>query len=342
MPPTPPASALAYQLATPATDHAVAPCPPGEVPYPTPTDGADTNNVVSKALPPIDSATPTPVTTPTASSARYSASGKADKHHRHSPHAHAARDLTCYSGGCDYYSWAGAFQQPPGGHVSQLWDYQTNQDPNVFFHNESGSHSLGQLWAVNNENGNDSTIEEGWTEAPLSPYNDVSPHLFMARADCGVYSGTGYVGIPGSTIPWVQTSSTVYPNMVVTHDDYTHTYGIWRDSSNNWHFYYDGQWVGYIPSSGWSCRFPSNVNDIQFGGEVATPEYETCTDMGNGTFGPNAADHEYTYWVNNNYGEPGNFIENHVIQSDPQYAQGYWQGGNGFVWGFRYGGGGWC
>jgi hypothetical protein len=221
-----------------------------------------------------------------------------------------------------------------------VWDDQTNQDPNVYFHERPNSHSLGQLWAENEANGNVSTVETGWTEAPLTPYNDVSPHLFMAVSDCGVYNDGGYVGI--ASIPWVQTSSTVYPNMVVTHDDRVHEYGVWRDSSDNWHFYYDGQWVGYVPHSAWSCRFPLNVNLIAFGGEVATPEYETCTDMGNGTSGSNAAYHEYTYWVNNNYGEPGNFIENHVLQSDPQYVQNQWMGGDGYVWGFRYGGTGWC
>jgi hypothetical protein len=336
-PPSPPPSVIAHTTATPATDHLTVPCPSGEVPYPTPTDGVDTNVTVTKALPPVDSqATPTT----TAGTARYAAPGRgvSPRVKRRGAHAQLSR---VYEHG-DYYSWAGAFQDPPGGDVSQVWDYQTNQDPNVFFHNQPGSHSLSQLWAINSEDGNDSTVEEGWTEAPLTPYNDVSPHLFVARADCGVYSDGGYVGISGSTIPWVQTSSTVYPNMVVTHDDYTHSYAVWRDSSNNWHFYYDGEWFGYIPSYAWSCRFPTNVNDVQFGGEVATPEYETCTDMGNGTSGPNAADHEYTYWVNNSNGEPGNFIDNHVIQSDPEYIQGEWQGGDGFVWGFRYGGTGWC
>ncbi len=162
---------------------------------------------------------------------------------------------------------------------------------------------------MNEANGNRSTVETGWIEAPLTPYNDVSPHLFMAMSDCGVYKNGGYVGISG--IPWVQTSSSVYPNQVVTHDDRVHEYAVWRDSSNNWHFYYDGQWVGYIPHSAWTCRFPKNVNLLNFGGEVATPEYETCTDMGNGTSGPNAADHEYTFWINEYFAEPGELHRRH-------------------------------
>lgn len=226
-----------------------------------------------------------------------------------------------------------------------MWDDQTNQDPAVYFHEKSGSHSLGQLWAINEANGTDSTVETGWIEAPLTPYPDVAPHLFVAMSDCGVYPGAGgYVGIPGSTVPWVQTSTTVYPNMILTHDDRVHEYAVMRDASNNWHVWYDGQWAGYIKHEAWTCRFPKNVNLIQFGGEVATPEseYETCDDMGNGTSGPSAADHEYTYWINEFYAEPGNFSPSKTIQSDPQYVQGYFHGESGLLWGFRYGGTGWC
>lgn len=75
---------------------------------------------------------------------------------------------------------------------------------------------------------------------------------------------------------------------------------------------------------------------------MATPEFSTCTDMGNGASGANAAYHEYTYWINNNYAEPGDFREGHVVDTDPQYVIASWLGGSGFIWGFRYGGRGWC
>src|SRR4029078_276041 len=75
--------------------------------------------------------------------------------------------------------------------------------------------------------------------------------------------------------------------MVVTHNDKFHVYGA-RMDGNNWWFYYDGQWVGYIPHNAWSYLFPNYLDYSAYGGEVATAEKYTCADMGyNGLFGSN-------------------------------------------------------
>jgi hypothetical protein len=161
----------------------------------------------------------------------------------------------------------------------------------------------------------------------------------MYAFDCGV--GLGYVG--QSSIPWVQSSTVVYPNAVLTHNDTWHTYGVHLYGSN-WWFYYDGQWVGYIPSRAWTRSFPVSVWTGEAGGEVATPEYETCTDMGwNGRYGSNPEAAMFLeVWYEGNLG--GGYSKHDSLysyNSDPQYTTGNWyQGLPG--WQFRYGGPGWC
>jgi hypothetical protein len=157
-------------------------------------------------------------------------------------------------------------------------------------------------------------------------------------SDCNVYPEGGYVGL--SSIPWVQTSTTVFPNMIITHDDRVHLYAI-ELQNNNWWFYYDGQWVGYIPHSAWTCVFP-HPNDVQFGGEVETPELTTCTDMGNGLLGTqaNSATIAYTYWVNEYWARPAE-LEYAIITDPGQYNAGQWVPSKN-AYSFHYGGPGWC
>ncbi|HEX4438147.1 MAG TPA: neprosin family prolyl endopeptidase [Solirubrobacteraceae bacterium] len=211
---------------------------------------------------------------------------------------------------------------------------QTNQQPNVWV---AGSHSLGQLWAID-ETGS-STIETGWTEAP-GQYSDVEPHLFVAREDGGSYAPeSGYIG--GAGIPWVQVSETKFPNMVVTHDDRVHSYAV-EERSGNWWVWYDGAWIGYIPHSAWPRHFPA-VNLIEDGGEVATPEQTTCTDMGNSLFGTqaNSATVTYGWWLTTSYGKAVHF-EGHKTADETQYNVGQWLPNHNEPFGFHYGGPGWC
>ncbi|HWF51693.1 MAG TPA: hypothetical protein VG294_13730 [Solirubrobacteraceae bacterium] len=218
---------------------------------------------------------------------------------------------------------------------------QTNQQPNVF---TAGSHSVGQLWDADyaTPNGLPSTAETGWTEAP-GQYPDVQTHLFAAMSDCGVYPGNGgYVGING--ISWVQVSPSVYPNMVITHDDTTHVYAVEAYQGSMW-FDYDGSWYGYIPGGAWGCHFPFG-DLIQFGGEVATPEYQTCTDMGNGLFGTQANSATVTdsnYYSVSPYHQGPTSIQAGYMSDQPQYNVGQWAPTPGQqVDAFHYGGPGWC
>ncbi len=236
-----------------------------------------------------------------------------------------------------WYSYAIASQSPSGGAVSLVVLTQTNQQPSVW---TAGSHSIGQLWDVDygTPNGQPSTAETGWIEAP-GQYPDVQTHLFAAMSDCGVYpGGGGYVGLNG--ISWVQVSPSVYPNMVITHDDTSHVYAVEAYRGNMW-FDYDGNWYGYIPGGAWGCHFPLGTS-VEFGGEVETPEYSTCTDMGNSLFGTQT---NSATVVNSSYTSPcysGLTTLSSAYMSDPsQYNDGQWYPNPG-AYSFHYGGPGWC
>jgi hypothetical protein len=114
---------------------------------------------------------------------------------------------------------------------------------------------------------------------------------------------------------------------------------------NNWWIYYDGQWVGYIPHSAWTYRFPSVINEIQAGGEVMTSNFSTCADMGYaGLFGGNPGAAMFSsVWYEYNFNtasKPADLLSN---SSDPSnYATGNWSTPPNHGYAFRYGGPGWC
>ncbi|HEV2997874.1 MAG TPA: neprosin family prolyl endopeptidase [Solirubrobacteraceae bacterium] len=237
-----------------------------------------------------------------------------------------------------WYSWSIGYQGfKAGDNVYAEFAVQSNEQPYIdYTHGITEAHSLGQIWAIYNPGACQSTVETGWAENG-GLYNDVQPHLFLYAFDCGV--GLGYIST--ETPGWVQVSPLVYPEMIVTHNDVFHTYGV-ELYAGNWWLYYDGQWVGYLRPSAWKRSFPSSVWKIQAGGEVATPEYATCTDMGYageyGTNGTAAMFREVWY-----LGAGGGIYANmYGYNSDPsQYDLGNW--GAGYPgWQFRYGGPGWC
>jgi hypothetical protein len=238
--------------------------------------------------------------------------------------------------GGGYYSYGAASQVTPGKLV-ELYEEQTNQQPYVAV---SNSHSIGQMWLSDESDigpKGPSTIEMGWIEAP-GQYPDVETHLFLAMSDLGNYKEGGYIGL--STIPWVQVSGSVYPNMIITHDDRVHGYAI-EERSGNWWYYYDGTWIGYVPHSAWKKHFP-NVNEIEVGGEVFTPEFSTCTDMGNGLYGTqaNSAGVVFTWWLNHSLGKIAEFSEANMTDVK-QYTDGQWSPATNAD-SFHYGGPGWC
>lgn len=304
-------------------------CPAGEVPYPA--GGPE----MVKPVPPGGQAASGGARASRVSLRRYGRGGRPGRHRRG---ARASRQ----SGGGAWYSWAVGWQDFPASKgVNGLWITQTNEQPYIDYQESLNyAHSLAQLWAIGWP-GTDpncwSTAETGWSES-AGVYGDVEPHLFVYAYDCGVR-----IGEAGGALPWVQASNVVYPRAVVSHNDRFHDYGA-RLDGNNWWIYYDGEWVGYIPNGAWHQYFPWVVKEVETGGEVETPNYSTCTDMGyGGLFGthPWAAmflnvNYEYNY--NTQWAHP--YLTKY--ESDPSnYDTGNW-GPSYPGYEFRYGGPGWC
>jgi hypothetical protein len=300
-------------------------CPAGEVPYPT--GGGD----MVKATPPAGRALGAPGTDPQFLRSTQGRGGHRGRGARTSRETWAGK----------WYSWATGYQQfAATKNVNALWAEQTNEQPYIdYAESLNWAHSLGQIWALGWPADSNcwSTAETGWSES-AGQYGDVNPHLFVFAFDCGVG-----IGEAGGSLPWVQNSLVVFPRAVVSHNDVFHTYGA-RLDGNNWWIYYDGQWVGYIPHSAWKQYFPSVLKEIQTGGEVATQNYSTCTDMGyGGLYGthPWAAMFQHV-WYEYNWSQNAATAALNKYSSDPSYYNtGHWDlGYPGTL--FRYGGPGWC
>lgn len=198
--------------------------------------------------------------------------------------------------------------------------------------NTGASHSLGQLWYVDDTDprGN-STVEVGWKVSPGQFRGDKRAHLFVYRFDAGQPVGFAPAG------GWVQVSKTYFPNMVIPNTNSPRRFGVMNYNGNMW-VYYNNEWIGYYPGTSYTRHFPSNVTRLLAGGETSTVERYTCTDMGVWQKGtdPNAAK-VYQAW----YGTPtGSYWSNFTAyNSDPMYyVTGNWVGS----YSFRYGGAGWC
>lgn len=321
------------------SDHFETVCPEGEVPEPT---GA---KQFPKMTPPvIDAAKPEAAQAGGVRARLHAGSGKARGGHKHGkrvPRA-TASERHEYSGYWFSYS-LGSQEYAASKGVNGLWVSQTNELPYIpHSESENGAHSAAQLWAVNNTGGGCiSTAETGWSES-LGQFKDENPHLFVFAEDCGVtlgYSSNEYGGYH-----WVQSSSVVFPNQVLTHNDTFHVYGA-RMTGNNWWIYYDGQWVGYIPHSAWSYHFPSVITEAEAGGEVMTTNYSTCADMGYaGLYGGNGGAAMFgNVWYEYNYNTQSANTNLYSWSSDPSYyATGNWSSPPNHGYAFRYGGPGWC
>lgn len=238
-----------------------------------------------------------------------------------------------YFGGY-YYSWSKGVQNVKGMRVTSLFADQTNEKPWINYTTSKFNHSLGQIWAIDNSDSRGlTTIETGWTES-LGQFGDVEPHFFVFHEDAGLL--LGYAPNGG----WVQYSNLVYPNMTVSHNDNFHRYGV-QLYNGNWWVYYDGYWAGYYPAKAFPLHFPNYLTSIEAGGEVATVEENTWTDMGNaarrGT-DPQAAMFN-AVWMDTGLGPA--FAKLSAYNSDPfSYITGNWYNGHPGPT-FRYGGTGW-
>lgn len=312
-----------------ATDDFKSVCPAGALPKPTKTHHS----------PKLRLPTPERAGSKKAHTAQVSRVRRGRKHRGR--RASASREQP---GGSTYwYSWAQGEQIVSAANgINGLFVQQTNEQPYIpTAENEAGAHSLGQLWALNEQFGPScfSSAETGWSES-LGQFKDVSPHLFIFAFDCGQPRGYACNGCGN----WVQSSPYAFPNMTLTHNDAFHVYGA-RMDGNNWWFYYDGQWVGYIPHSTWIYNFPSVLTRLAAGGEVATPNYSTCADMGYAAlFGSNPGAAMFSsVWYEYNYNTQSAPTYLQSYASDPSnYATGNWQYPPNHGSAFRYGGPGWC
>jgi hypothetical protein len=241
-----------------------------------------------------------------------------------------------------WYSWATGRQTglSAAKGYNGIWAWQTNERPYIPYEESmAGSHSLAQLWGVREYGGCTSYAEIGWTESAGQFNGNTEPHLFIAGNDCGQSLGYMSVGNPN----WVQSSAVVWPGAVVTYNDKFHAYGA-RMDGNNWWFYYDGQWVGYIKHAAWTKLFPGYLTRGEAGGEVATNNKWTCADMG---YGALLGTHPWAamfsdVWYEYNYQTQVELAKLSPHSSDPNnYVTGNWyEGVPGAE--FRYGGPGWC
>jgi hypothetical protein len=247
-----------------------------------------------------------------------------------------------YNGAGYWYSWAYGEQAglSPSKGYNGMFTVQTNEQPYIPYEESlENSHSLAQLWGHDEEGGCDSYVEIGWTESAGQFEGNYEPHLFVSVWDCGIW--LGYQGIE-ETPYWHQSSGIVWPGSVLTHNDKFHVYGM-RMDGNNWWFYYDGQWVGYVANEAWKHLFPTHLTRGQAGGEVATKAQYTCADMGYAAqFGTQESAAMFgEVWYEYNYQQSSELAKMYPQASDgANYITGNWSGTPGYA--FRYGGPGWC
>jgi len=134
-------------------------------------------------------------------------------------------------------------------------------------------HSIANVVAKS-YNGLDSVMV-GWIV--MSP--DPVPQLFVYHFVGGeptCYNGCGYVQLSKTRVPGMHVETTETPQ----------TYAI-SYSGGDWYVGYQGEWIGYFPGSEWPSGF-SNIDDVQWYGEVAAANRFPCAGMGSGAFGDQA------------------------------------------------------
>jgi len=331
-PPKLPPHVEAQLPATIADDEFRRVCPPGEVPYPTKsTAPVKLSPELARAAAPAGERV---------NSGRFSIRTRVSGHRRNRGGNATASRSELFPG--FWYSHAVGTQSGLSASkgYNGMWVWQTNEQPYIpYAENMESSHSLAQIWASRQYGGCTSTVEIGWTESAGQFKGNYEPHLFISAWDCGVW--LGYMSLESPL--WKQSSAVVWPGAVVSHNDKFHAYGA-RMDGNNWWFYYDGQWVGYIPNSAWKTLYPSYLTKGQAGGEVATKALWTCADMGyGGLFGSHPWAAMFSdVWYEFNYQTQVELAKLQPYATDSgNYNTGNWSEGIPGAE-FRYGGPGWC
>lgn len=220
-----------------------------------------------------------------------------------------------------------------------LWTEESQESP-VVDTTETGGHSLGQLWAVNDETGvgKYSDIETGWIKWADCPHTN----FFVYHVNGG--QGSTYNG------EFVQYSNKQVPSTgcgngtVEGTDDTWHEYWIYYYAAEeNWWVHHDGEWIGYFPKSAFSSHWITDLNVGEAGGEVGEPlwDYYPYTQMGNAQ--PGDSDYAAMFWEVAR--ELANGKSYYTTLAEPyeteacRYSLGHFhERGTGD---FRYGGPGW-
>lgn len=133
-------------------------------------------------------------------------------------------------------------------------------------------HTLAQLH-VKSPGGEE--IEYGIT-VDQSLFGDTQPRLFAGYRKNGVWQGygVGFVDYAANTTNTYGTNVAVVPG---TQRRFEIKY-----SAGNWWLAYDGGWIGYFPVSLFAPDTFINGQTFQAWMEVAAPNAQSCSDMGNG------------------------------------------------------------
>jgi hypothetical protein len=141
-------------------------------------------------------------------------------------------------------------------------------------------HSLGEIAVISDR---DDIVEIGWT-VDLGLNGDLEPHLFSfhwVRGEPTCYNACG----------WIQVSPDKAPGMRLVPGE-AHRFEI-RGFNGDWWLFYDGEALGYYPTSIWSETYKL-AEEIQWFGEVAAATVTPCTQMGNSKVGSDAAAATFT------------------------------------------------
>ncbi|RZU53913.1 uncharacterized protein DUF239 [Krasilnikovia cinnamomea] len=121
-------------------------------------------------------------------------------------------------------------------------------------------------------------VEVGWN-VDRTVNGDSDPHLF-------VYHWVNHQETCYNACGFVQYSQNITPGDTLP-QGVSKQFGI-QHYNGAWWIAYDTEWVGYFPDSLWGGQF-TLTGTVQYFGEVASPNSQTCTDMGNGLPASNAS-----------------------------------------------------
>jgi hypothetical protein len=222
--------------------------------------------------------------------------------------AHAAAPVVPPSGdepydheGSEYfYAQEATWPQAPGATAfgGDLPVQSEELDPAHLY----AGHSLDELWAIETMPGGEaySDVEAGFIttyglDAEPGESLSAEPILFVFHFDAGepfCYDACGFVQvaneqgyIAGYPVPAASLLAPGEPQRIEIYED--------PAVAGEWWVALDGVPVGYYPPSAWAVFDPTALNDLQAGGEVASPDLTPDVSMGDGYLGTDAREGPY-------------------------------------------------